>query len=109
MSKEDLWLDDLLCGEKLSGTEKLWRGIYNICDEFHLLIRLLKYPLTSNRPEYSIVIYKQDKLGKWGKELYKDTGMELEPILKKLKKWLVEYKDKHKEYNLTKPGGGVMI
>lgn len=109
MNSDGIWLDDLLCKEKLSGTEKLWRDIYRICDEFYFVIRLLKYPLTSKRQEYSIVIYGPDKVGKWGNELYKNTGMELEKLLKEVKKWLSQYRDNHKEYNLQKPGGGVMI
>lgn len=109
MNKDGVWLDDLLCGEKLSGTEKLWRDIYRVCDEYYLLIRLLKFPLTSNVPEYSLIIYGKDKVGKWGRELYKDKSMELEPLLKRTKKWLNNYRDNHKEYNLQKPGGGEMV
>lgn len=108
-NKDGIWLDDILCKEKLSGTEKLWRDIYRICDEFYLLLNMIKYPLTSDRQEYSITIYARDKVGNWGRTLFSEKGMELEVILRKLKKQLEQYKTDHKEYHLQKPGGGEMV
>lgn len=102
-----IWIEDLLCGEKLSGTEKLWRDIYRIADEFYLLVTAVRYPLTSDVQQYRINVCKIKK-GKWF-ILFEEGGMELEIILRKLKKKLVTYKDEHKEYNLRKPGGGEMI
>ena len=40
---------------------------------------------------------------------YHDEGMELLPLLKRLKKYLEKWKENHKEYNLQKPGGGISI
>lgn len=107
-NKRDIWLEDLLLEPKLSGTEKIWRNIYRICDEFYLLLRFLKYPLTSERQEYVITIYGSDKLG-WNKVLVTVKGMEIDKVLKEVKKFLENYKVNHKEYNLRKPGGGEMI
>ncbi|MGM9543536.1 MAG: hypothetical protein ACI3T9_01000 [Romboutsia timonensis] len=108
-NKDGLWLDDLLCGEKLSGTEKLWRDIYRICDEFYLVISLVKYPITSYKKSYKLKVLKKNKESKWDIVLFNEEGMELEILLKNLKKCLTKYKDEHKEYNLQKSGGGEMI
>ena len=102
-----IWLDDLLV-EKLSGTEKLWRDIYRIADKFYLAITLVKYPLTSDKPSYTIKVYKKSKDG-WNKILVEQKGMELGLILKKILKELNKYKDEHKSYVIQRPGGGEMI
>lgn len=108
-NNDGVWLEDLFM-EKLSGTEKLWRDIYRITDEFYLTISLIKYPLTSYKQSYTIRIYKKNsKTGKWDIVLVEQKGMELEPMLKKILKELNKYKDEHKQYNLQKPGGGEMI
>lgn len=106
-NNDGIWLDDLLV-EKLSGTEKLWRDIYRIADEFYLAITLVKYPLTSYKPSYTIKVYKKSKDG-WNKVLVEQKGMELKLILKKILKELNKYKDEHKSYLIQKPGGGEMI
>ena len=85
-NNDGIWLDDLLV-EKLSGTEKLWRDIYRIADEFYLAITLVKYPLTSDKPSYTIKVYKKSKDG-WNKILVEQKGMELGLILKKILKEL---------------------
>lgn len=107
MSSDGVWLEDMLCGERLSGTEKLWRDINRICDEFYLLVKFTRFPLTADIPQYQIIIckYKKDKLYK----VTEEVGMELDVVLKKVKKYLEKYKMDHKEYNLQKPGGGEMI
>lgn len=106
-NNDGIWLEDLLV-EKLSGTEKLWRDIYRIADEFYLAITLVKYPLTSYKPSYTIKVYRKSKDG-WNKILVEQKGMELELILKKILKELNKYKDEHKSYLIQKPGGGEMI
>jgi len=106
-NNDGVWLEDLLV-EKLSGTEKLWRDIYRIADEFYLAITLVKYPLTSYKPSYTIKVYKKSKDG-WNKVLVEQKGMELELILKKILKELNKYKDEHKNYVIQKPGGGELI
>lgn len=106
-NNDGVWLDDLLV-EKLSGTEKLWRDIYRIADEFYLAITLVKYPLTSYKPSYTIKVYKKSKDG-WNKILVEQKGMELGLILKKILKELNKYKDEHKSYVIQRPGGGEMI
>lgn len=107
-NKDDgVWLDELLCGEKLSGTEKLWRDIYRIADEFYLLVRLHRYPLVADIPQYKITICKL-KSKKWY-ILFEEKGMELEVLLKKMKKKLEGYKDDNKEYIIQKAGGGEFI
>lgn len=106
-NNDGVWLDDLLV-EKLSGTEKLWRDIYRIADEFYLAITLVKHPLTSYKPSYTIKVYKKSKDG-WNKILVEQKGMELGLILKKILKELNKYKDEHKSYVIQRPGGGEMI
>lgn len=106
-NNDGVWLEDLLV-EKLSGTEKLWRDIYRIADEFYLAITLVKYPLTSYKLSYTIKVYKKSKDG-WSKVLIEQKGMELELILKKILKELNKYKDEHKSYVIQKPGGGELI
>jgi hypothetical protein len=106
-NNDGVWLEDLLV-EKLSGTEKLWRDIYRIADEFYLAITLVKYPLTSYKPSYSIKVYKKTKDG-WNKVIVEQKGMELELILKKILKELNKYKDEHKTYVIQRPGGGELI
>lgn len=106
-NNDGVWLEDLLV-EKLSGTEKLWRDIYRIADEFYLAITLVKYPLTSYKPSYTIKVYKKSKDG-WNKILVEQKGMELGLILKKILKELNKYKDEHKSYVIQRPGGGEMI
>lgn len=106
-NNDGVWLDDLLV-EKLSGTERLWRDIYRIADEFYLAITLVKYPLTSGKPSYTIKVYKKSKDG-WNKILVEQKGMELGLILKKILKELNKYKDEHKSYVIQRPGGGEMI
>lgn len=106
-NNDGVWLDDLLV-EKLSGTEKLWRDIYRIADEFYLAITLVKYPLTSYKPSYTIKVYKKSKDG-WNKILVEQKGMELGLILKKILKELNKYKDEHKSYVIQRPGGGELI
>lgn len=106
-NNDGIWLEDLLV-EKLSGTEKLWRDIYRIADEFYLAITLVKYPLTSYKPSYTIKVYKKSKDG-WNKILVEQKGMELGLILKKILKELNKYKDEHKSYVIQRPGGGEMI
>lgn len=106
-NNDGVWLEDLLV-EKLSGTEKLWRDIYRIADEFYLAITLVKYPLTSSKPSYIIKVYKKSKDG-WNKILVEQKGMELGLILKKILKELNKYKDEHKSYVIQRPGGGEMI
>lgn len=106
-NKDDgVWLDDLFC-ERLSGSEKLLRDIYRTADEFFLLVRLNRYPLVSNMPQYRIIICKV-KQGKW-RIIFEESGMELEPVLKKIKKKLEKYKEDNKEYIIQKAGGGEFI
>lgn len=106
-NSDGAWLDDLLCGEKLSGTEKLWRDIYRIADEFYLMVKLNRYPLVADIPQYKITICKS-RNRKWH-ILFEERGMELEQLLKKVRKQLNSYKDDHKEYIVQRPGGGEMI
>lgn len=102
-----VWIDDILCGEKLSGTEKLWRDIYRIADEFYLLVKLSRYPLVANTPQYKITICKVKKQ-QWY-ILFEEKGMEMEPLLRKIKRLLNKYRDDHKEYIVQKSGGGEFI
>lgn len=106
-NKEDgIWLEDLF-SERLSGTEKLWRDIYRTADEFQMMVRLDRYPLVLDMQQYVITIGKVKK-GKWIK-IYSFKGMELEPLLKQIKKTMEKYKLEHKEYLVQRPGGGEMI
>lgn len=104
---DGVWFEELLCDERLSGTEKLWRDIYRIADEFFLMVSCRRYPLVSELQQYHISICKAKK-GKWY-ILFEEEGMELEVVLKKLRKKLESYKDDHKEYLIQRPGGGEMI
>ena len=106
-NKDDgVWLDDLFC-ERLSGTEKLWRDIYRITDEFYLLVRLDRYPLVANEPQYSLKVCKL-KNKKWYL-IYEVQGMELQVVLKTMIRKLDKYKDDHREYMVQRPGGGEFI
>lgn len=107
MASDGITLEEMLCGERLSGTEKLWRDIYRICDEFFLLVKFTRYSLTADIPQYDIAIckYKKDKLV----AVVRETGMEIEVVLKNLKKKMEKYRMDHKSYDLQKPGGGVLI
>lgn len=107
MASDGITLEDMLCGERLSGTEKLWRDINRVCDEFFFLIKFTRYPLTADLMQYKVVICKPKK-NKWY-IVFEESGMELEVILKKLKKKLDKYKTDHKIYNLQRPGGGELI
>lgn len=102
-----VWLDDLLTDKRLSGTEKLWRDIYRVADEFRLMVRFHRYPLTMMRAQYAVSIYKVVNK-KWTIQ-FKQEGMELEPLLKGIRKTLDNYKDEHKEYIIQKAGGGEFI
>lgn len=104
-----IWFEDLLCEERLTGTERLWRNICRIADGLYLVVTLEKYPLTSNKQSYTIKVHKKDEASKWNLILFEQSGMELEPILSKVLKDLVNYRDENKEYQLQKPGGGELI
>ena len=106
MNEGDLWIDDLL-GESISRSEMMWKEIYAITDKFNFIIKFMRYPLALNTPHYVITIYKaQDK--KWV-AMYQQKGMELIPLLRKVKIHLQEYELKHKEYIVNKPGYGELI
>ena len=106
-NKNSIPLDDLLRDARLTGTEKLWREIFRICDEFFLLIKFDRYPLTAGVPQFKVTIYGV-KQNKWY-WLFEENGMELQVVLSKLKKQLEDYKMRNKEYQLHKPGGGEMV
>lgn len=103
---EGIWLDDILCSKELGGTEKLWRDIYRVADRRNLLVNFRKYPIAYS-PEYEIEIFKKKKDG-WFLFI-KETGMELEPLLRKIKKLVENYYNDTKEYIVQKPGGGDMV
>ena len=108
MKNDGLWLDDLF-REKLTGAEKIFKDIQRWCDEHYLLFNLRKYPLTSNKQQYTVIIAKySNKMKKW-KVIMKESNMELLPLLKLINKKLIKYHDEHKIYNLLKLGGGEWI
>ena len=106
-NKDGLWPEDILLNKKVTGVEKTIRDVGNLCDDLFLTIRLIKYPLTSDLKEYSLVIgkVKDNKL----LILYKAENMELQLILNSALKWLKEYQLRNKRYDLQKPGGGELI
>ncbi len=106
MNEGDLWIDDLL-GESISRSEMMWKEIYAITDKFNFIIKFMRYPLALDTMHYVITIYKA-KDGKWV-SIYQQKGMELLPLLRKVKIHLQEYELKHKEYIVMKPGAGELI
>ena len=106
-NKDGVWLDDILCDTQLTGSEKLWRDINRIADEFYLLVTMYRYPLISEAQQYTVRICR-NKNKKW-LIIYEAQGMELDVVLRKIKKKLEKYKDDNKEYIIQKAGGGEFI
>ncbi len=102
--------DDLLANlfsERLSRVEKMMRDMNHICDKYYLMYQISKYPLSSDRKNYKVIVGKVvDK--KW-KGIKKFEDMELEVVLKHTLKYLEEYDSNHKEYNLRRNGGDMYI
>lgn len=87
---------------------KLLRSIDNICETYFLVFNIRKFPLSLERKCWDMKILrpgKEDKLY----ILYHDEGMEMIPMLKKMKDYLEKYHENHKYYNLQKSGGGESI
>ena len=111
-NSDGLWLDDLLSErtnvpERMGGVEKKLRFVSGLVDELFLLLRINKYPIILDKPQYKVTVGKlKDK--KWVK-IYEEEDMELLPLLTRCEKFLKKYRDDHKDYILTKPGGGDII
>lgn len=106
-NKDGIWFEDLLCDAKISGTEKLWKEIHRLADRCFFLIRYRRYPLAMAVSQYKVTILKIK-----GNTLYKvfeESGMELDQILRKIKKKMENYYNEHKDYLVQKPGGGEMV
>lgn len=99
MSKDGVWIDDLL-SESLTNIEKLWREIYRLTDKYCFKVKMCRYPLIMNKLHYMVTIYKIKN--KTWTILFEEKEMELELLLKKLKRKLDEYDYKHKEYIVNK-------
>lgn len=106
-NNEGFWLEELLLEEQLSGLEQLWRNIGRLADTNYLMIKITRYPLTSDLQQYVVYIatYKDKK---WS-AIYKYQGMILKEVLQKIEKYLIEYDKKHKKYDLGKRGMGGYI
>lgn len=91
-----------------SETDKLLRAIDNICGTHYLIFDIKKYPLASERKCWDMKILKPGKEDKLY-ILYHDEGMEMIPMLKKMKAYLEKYDEQHKDYNLQRNGGGENI
>lgn len=101
-----IWFDDLIF-DKLTDTERLWREIFRIADEYRLMIRFHRHYLLSKRRQYTITVYKL----KNGEEesIISVEAMELAPLLREVKQALNQYRNKHKDYLIQKPGIGELI
>ena len=91
-----------------SETDKLLRAIDNICGTYFLIFNIRKYPLTAERKCWDMKVLKPGKEDKLY-ILYHDEGMEMIPMLKKMKAYLEKYDREHKDYNLQRSGGGENI
>lgn len=88
-----------------SETDKLLREIDNMCEKYFLTFNARKYPITSGRKCFDMKILKPGKEDKFY-ILYQDEGMEMVPMLKKIKAYLEKYDREHKDYHSQKSGGG---
>lgn len=100
--KNGIWLDELLCEEKLKGTELQLRNVNRYCDELGLHYRLTKHLLSisSFNWEFRLLKYKQGKFY----IIYQEHEMELEILLKKAQKFIKQYYKDHKEVVISKGG-----
>lgn len=90
---------------KTTQMENIMKQIGNLIDRCGFTLYFKRHPLISELQLYDI------KLGRNGKEgkinvYYHDEGMELMPMLKRLKKYLDRWYEDHRDYNIQKPGGG---
>ena len=95
---------------KTTGMEKLIREIGPLLDSSGFTLYFKRNPLISELQIYDIKLARKSKEDENKMAVYyHDEGMELLPLLKRLKKYLEKWKENHKDYNRQKPGGGTYI
>ena len=92
---------------KTTGMEKLIREIGILLDSSGFALYFKRNPLISELQMYDIKLARKSKKDENKMAVYyHDEGMELLPLLKRLKKYLEKWKENHKEYNRQKRRNG---